>query len=99
MIDVLGVAGGLILSYSNLPQLILFFKQKHAIGISKSSTWIGTFGLILRFIYLIHVSNTNFIVLWPYLFAFICCAITLYYCYFPKLPLVDGTIGEKQDGS
>jgi len=82
--DLIGSTGGIIVSYSNVPQLIMFVRQGHAEGISKSSTWIGTFGLLFRMFYLMHTTNANYIVLGPYFFAIFCCILTLYYCHFPR---------------
>lgn len=82
--DTLGLTGAFIVSTSNVPQIALFIKQKHAKGISISSTWLGFIGVLLRTIYLTHETSFNFIVLGPYFFALLCILITLYYCYFPK---------------
>lgn len=83
LIDLLGLAGAVIVTYSNLPQMVLFFKQGHAKGISSSSTWLGTIGVSLRTIYLIHTVGLNLIVLTPYFFSIACCLMTLYYIYRP----------------
>ncbi len=84
MFSAIGIIGAFIVSYSNLPQMWLFFKQGHAKGISLSSTWLGTIGLLFRTVFLIHTTGLNWIVLGPYFFAIGCCIMTLYYCYFPS---------------
>ena len=85
LMDYIGLVGGIALAYSNIPQIALFLKQKHADGISKFSTWLWFVGLILKFVYSIHTTGYNKIILGPYILAFICCAVTLYYVYFPKV--------------
>jgi len=82
-IEFLGTAGAIIVTYSNIPQIVLFFKQKNADGISVSSTWIGLLGTVLRTIYLIYTVGLNMIVLGPYFFAIFCILVCLYYMYFP----------------
>lgn len=83
-IKVLGIIGAFIVTYSNVPQIVLFFYQGHAKGISKSSTWLGLLGLILRTVYLIYTTNWDMIALGPYFFAIGCLLITLYFIYFPR---------------
>jgi len=83
MYELIGLAGAFIVTYSNLPQMLLFIKQKHAQGISISSNWIGLVGVILRTVYLIHTAGWNVVILGPYFFAIGCIILTLYYCYFP----------------
>lgn len=87
LIDLIGYSGAFIVTYSNIPQIWLFIKQKHAYGISISSGWIGLIGLILRTVYLIHSTHGDLIALGPYFFAILCTIITLYYCYFPTKSL------------
>jgi MtN3 and saliva related transmembrane protein len=82
--EIIGLSGAFIVTYSNLPQIFMFFKQKHAEGISKSSNWIGLLGVVLRTLYLIHTAGWNLVILGPYFFAIACIVITLYYCYFPN---------------
>jgi uncharacterized protein with PQ loop repeat len=84
LINILGLAGAFIVTYSNVPQMWLFVKQGHAKGISVSSTWIGTIGLLLRTIYLSVTTHWDLIALGPYFFALGCCVLTLYYIYYPK---------------
>lgn len=83
MLELIGLAGALIVTYSNLPQIWLFIKKGNADGISLSSTWLGLIGVLFRTIYLIYSAKANFIVLGPYFFAIGCILVTLYYCYFP----------------
>lgn len=83
--DTLGLIGAFIVTYSNIPQMFLFFKQGHAQGISISSTWIGTIGLLLRTAYIIHTAGLNLILLGPYFFAILSCIITLYYIHYPRV--------------
>ncbi len=82
--DYFGLVGAIIVTYSNVPQMVLFVRQGHARGISLSSTWLGTLGVSIRTIYLIHTTGWNLIVLGPYFFAIACCLLTLYYCYRPR---------------
>ncbi len=84
IIEYIGLIGGLTLAYSNIPQIVLIFKQKHAGGISKFSTWLWLIGLSLKVIYTIELTGYNKIILGPYVLAFICCGVTLFYCYFPR---------------
>ncbi len=81
---ILGILGAFIVTYSNLPQIILFFKQRHAEGISLSSTWLGLVGVSFRTIYLIETTHWDLIALFPYFFAIVCIGITLYFIYFPN---------------
>lgn len=83
IIGAVGLAGAVVVTYSNIPQMWLFIKQKHARGISISSTWIGLIGLLLRTVYLIHSTKGDLIALGPYFFAIGCVVLTLYYIYFP----------------
>jgi len=80
----IGILGAIIVTYSNLPQILLFFKKGNADGISVSSTWLGTLGTLLRTIFLVHTVGLNPIVLGPYFFALFCCLVTLVYLYFPR---------------
>lgn len=84
LFNALGVAGAVIVTYSNLPQIVLFVRQGHAKGISVSSTWIGFLGVALRTIFLVHTVGLNFIVLVPYFFSLLCIIITIYYLTFPR---------------
>lgn len=84
MIETIGFLGATIVMYSNVPQMWLFIKQGHAIGISKSANWIGLVGLLLRTIYLAHSTNYDMMSLAPYFFAIACTILTFYYMYFPK---------------
>lgn len=84
LLNIIGIAGALIVTYSNIPQMWLFIKQGHAKGISVSSTWIGGVGLALRTVYIAHTTNYDALALGPYFFALACIALTLYYIYFPK---------------
>lgn len=86
-IDIIGTIGGVLLAYSNIPQIVMFFRSGHAEGISKASTWLWLVGMVCRVAYMIHVSGYDTIVLAPYGFASICCVITFYYLYFPKEPV------------
>lgn len=81
---IIGFLGAVIVTYSNLPQILLFFKRGNANGISKSSTWLGFVGVLLRTIYLIDTTKWDMIALIPYFFALACIVITLYYIYFPS---------------
>ncbi len=83
-LELLGTAGAIIVTYSNVPQMVQFVKQGNAVGISKSSSWIGLIGLLLRTIYLFKVTHGDVIALGPYVFANLCVLLTLYYIYFPK---------------
>lgn len=89
--DILGTVGAVIVSYSNLPQLYLFYKQGHAIGISHSSMWIGTTGLLMRTAFLMHETKLNYVVLGPYYFGIVCTIYTFYYMYFPRRPSNNST--------
>lgn len=84
MINTVGIIGAIIVTYSNIPQILLFFKQGHARGISVSSNWLGFVGLLCRTIFLIYTTNWNLIVLIPYFFALFCTIVTFYYIYFPR---------------
>ena len=79
----LGIAGAVIVTTSNLPQMWMFIRQKHAEGISKSSTWVGLIGVLLRTIFILHTTSGSLVLLGPYYFAIACIILTLYYSYFP----------------
>lgn len=81
--ECLGWAGAIIVSWSNVPQMVMFIKQKHARGISLSSTWVGFIGVVLRGIYLLWKTKGDPIALGPYAFGIACILLTLYYLYFP----------------
>jgi len=83
-IDLCGILGGMVLAYSNIPQIIKLIRQKHAHGISTLTQYICIFGLILKAIYTMHTTGYNLVLLIPYLLAILCAVVTLYYCYFPK---------------
>ncbi len=87
--DYVGLAGGILLAYSNIPQIIMFLRQKHARGISKFSIWLWAVGLVLKFAYSIHTTGYNKIILMPYALSMACCVVTLYYCYFGADKLED----------
>jgi hypothetical protein len=78
---ILGTLGAGFVIISNLPQVFLFVRQNHALGISKSSTWIYTIGVVVRTAYLMHIS-TDLNLLIPYYFGIFCAIVTLYYIYF-----------------
>ena len=84
--NTLGTIGAVIVTTSNIPQLYLFYKQGHAKGISQSSMWVGTAGLIMRTAFLMHETKLNYVVLGPYYFAILCTIYTFYYMYFPRKP-------------
>jgi len=84
VLDIIGYIGAFIVTYSNIPQVILFFKHGDARGISIPSTWLGLLGVCLRGVYLALTTSFNLIVLFPYFFSIGCLFITLYYCYFPS---------------
>ncbi len=84
LLELIGIAGALIVSVSNLPQMVLFIRNGHAKGISHSSTWVGLVGVLFRTIYLLGTVGTNFTILGPYYFAIACILLTLYYLYYPR---------------
>lgn len=81
LIEFIGIVGAIIVTYSNLPQIVLFIKQGHAKGISLSSTWLGLIGIIFRATFLFYTVGMNLIIFIPYFFAIFCCVLTLYYIY------------------
>ncbi len=81
MYPLLGLIGSSLIVYSNLPQILLFIRQSHAKGISKSSTWCWLIGTICRGAYLVHLSGWDVILLAPYVLAVVFSVVTLYYCY------------------
>ena len=83
--ELLGIIGALIVTYSNIPQIWLFIKNGNANGISRSGTWIALIGLGLRTVYLAKATSFDAIALGPYVFAIACVVLTLYYCYFPRV--------------
>ncbi len=84
LLDIIGLAGAVIVTTSNLPQMVMFIRQGHAQGISISATWVGLIGVLFRTIYLLGTVGTNFTILGPYYFAIACILLTLYYIYFPN---------------
>lgn len=83
-IELLGLAGAAVVMVSNVPQLILFYRQKHARGISVAGNWVGFVGVGLRTIYLAYTTHGDMIALAPYFFALFCILVTKYYIYFPS---------------
>jgi uncharacterized protein with PQ loop repeat len=77
-----GIAGSILLAYSNIPQIIKFIRQKHADGISLISTWLWLLGLLGKLVYTVYTTGYNKIIFYPYLFTIGCAIITLWYCYF-----------------
>lgn len=88
MLELIGIIGGLTLSYSNVPQLVMFFRQKHAKGISKASNWIALVGVVFRGVYTYSLVGPNPITFGPYAFSLFCIVVTMYYCHFPKKELL-----------
>lgn len=84
LINLIGLTGAAIVTYSNVPQMLLFIKQGHARGISVSSTWIGLVGLLLRTVYLSYSTHMDLIAMGPYFFALGCTVLTLVYIYKPR---------------
>lgn len=82
--ELIGLAGASIVMVSNVPQLVLFWQQKHAKGISVLGNWVGLVGVGLRTIYLWHSTHGDVISLAPYFFAITCILYTKYFIYFPK---------------
>jgi len=84
LINIIGIIGTVMVTYSNIPQLLLFFRQRHAKGISLSSTWIYTIGIILRAAFMMFLIGLNLIVMIPYVFSILSGVLTLYFCYIDK---------------
>lgn len=84
LLEFIGLAGASIVMVSNVPQLVMFYKNKNAKGISILGNWVGLLGLTLRTIFLWNVTQGNMTALAPYFFAIFCVLFTKYYIYFPK---------------
>ena len=82
--ELIGLLGASIVMFSNIPQMIMFYRNKHAKGISVLGNWVGLVGLTLRTIYLWHTTKGDAISLLPYFFAIACTLFTKYYIYWPK---------------
>lgn len=82
--EIIGLLGATIVSISNIPQMVMFIRNKHAKGISISGNWVGFFGVVLRAIYLGHLTHWDAIALSPYGFSISCILLTFYYIYWPK---------------
>lgn len=83
LFELIGLAGASIVMFSNIPQMIMFYRNKHAKGISVFGNWVGLVGVGLRTIYLWHTTRGDAISLAPYFFALACILFTKYYIYFP----------------
>lgn len=81
MLEIIGVIGAILIIYSNIPQMIKFYRQGHANGISFAATHVAFMGILLRGYYQFHVTNFNWIITVPYIFSFICIMTTYYYLY------------------
>lgn len=79
--NIIQLAAGLILCYSNIPQIIKIYKNKSARDVSIKTYISITIGLILSQIYifnLIFVFNTGYVLLVTNLIGLILALITIY---------------------
>lgn len=84
MIKEIGIVGAVIVSVSNIPQLVLFYRTGNAKGISVLGNWVGLIGVSFRTIYLYSATKGDIVALGPYFFAIACILFTKYYIYFPR---------------
>ena len=84
ILELIGLAGASIVMVSNIPQLVMFHRNKNAHGISVLGNWVGLLGLTLRTIYLWHTTHADLLSLAPYFFAIACTLYTKYWIYYPS---------------
>lgn len=82
--DIIGLIGVFVMMLSNIPQMIVFYRNKNANGISVLGNWFGLVGVVLSIVYLWYSTNRDLISLAPYFFALGRILFTKYYIYFPS---------------
>ncbi len=83
-ISILGIIATILLIMSSIPQVLLCYKQGHAMGVSSGMLWLWFLGMLLMGIYVLLTRGGDWVLFSNYGINICMILIILKYKYFPK---------------